>query len=71
MNTVEGEKRVARLNRLPTVDVTRAYPMSRCSCLCLVYADVTTSHEGDGAGMVEGGPLISPIAIRANVDTGT
>ena len=42
--------------------------MYRCSCLCLVYAEVTTSHEGVEVGMVEGGPLMSPMAIRANVD---
>ena len=56
-----------KLYRLLMADILRAYPICRCSCLCLVYAGVTTSHEGAEARMVERGPLMSPIAICANV----
>ena len=64
---IKRGKRVARLDQVSMVDILRAYPMYRCSYLWLVYAEVT-SHEGVEGGMVEGGPLMSSIAIRANVD---
>ena len=52
---------MVRLDQVSMVDMLRAYPLYRCSYVCLVYVEVTTSHEG-------GGPLMSPIAIRANID---